>query len=100
MRHTTRDTKTGKFCKTIDKCLGQFTAVDSPKCSGKVCYEEQQHTVFIDNTEKIPYIRGKLGDVFYVLTDAVESYMRAYRRFEIDGKKFKEDTTYKLADIL
>ena len=104
MKHTTRDDK-GRFCKKITKCINQFKDAGEPKGAGRICSKRAEkdcdnNTTFIDDTSKMPYIRGEVGDVFYVLIDSVKGAMRTYKRFVVDGEKLKADKTYKLADLL
>ena len=89
MRHAIRDKK-GRFCKEITKCLGCFKEVD-----------ENTKVTFIDDTDKIRYIRGDKGDVFYILTgtEPIEG-SRVYKRVVIDGTKYKAEETYEISSIL
>ena len=88
MRHSIRDKK-GRFCKEITKCLGCFKEVDDTKVT------------FIEDTDKIRYIRGDKGDVFYILvgTEPIEG-SRVYKRVVIDGAKYKAEETYEISKML
>ena len=89
MRHTIRD-KQGRFCKEITKCLECFKEVS-----------ESVRITFIDDTEKIRYIRGSKNDIFYILIKAetIEG-SRVYKRIVIDGAKYKAEETYEISKIL
>ena len=84
--------------------MGQFKDGGVPKCSGKICKQhvsvKEPAVTFIDDSAKMPYIRGDVGDVFYILVDSIDKVMRTYKRIAIDGVKLKANTTYKLTDLL